>query len=670
MNKSNTAEAVYLFSVLGISYIVISGISGFVENSGSAAGINALVCTLVSFLILGLCEKCIGGKDVFELTDSVYGKKLRFVIMVLFFVVTVLNASVRLGIYTNAVSEMVLGKTPSEVIAAIFCICAFFSCRFGIKSLSRYSLVLFMLFAVMFAIILCFSASEIKAENIFPVLGKGGLKNAAGMLYLFSDAVYIILSFRGRCIPKALRYVPLITGIVSIILTVFYTLCIPYYAADPGVYPLYTLASLANSSVIFQRLDGLVFIIWFFCGFVSVGALSLFATEIFSKNFVLSDRCAVAAPVVLLIFLAWHTSLVDQRTVYTIMTVITFIILPLTAILHRIKLSAKKRAISAVLTFFVLFFTGCYDNQETDTLATVLSVAVDKSDEGRKYTFSVADTSGKGGTDGGDSAGTITLSASGKNVNDAINSLSPRLSRNLSFSHLSAVLFSMEAAKDGMYDEVEYFEKKVSVRPQTHIVIVEGNAGKFAENNQPKLQPNSEKYFDGILNKNKMYYPVVRISDFLNSYRGNKTCFATVIVPGDESNDGIQTVRTGIVKNGKTEVVTDSMWLPAIISGNGNSFYRQKPLNFGDKPEIDVYFDTNLHAEITVSVDGDKLTLDHLEKDMEKELIYYASLGYDVADIWGIAARLFRFQKNYESHNPERLIRNASFDVIVRRRDN
>ncbi len=661
MHKSNTAEAVYLFSILGISYVVLGGISGFARNSGSAAGINSLVCTVVCFLVLRLCAIGMGEKDFFNLTDSVYGRKMRFVIMTLFFAVTILNASARLEIYTDAVSELILRKTPKEVIAAVFCICAFFACRFGTKSLSRYSLVIFILFCVLFAVILCFSATEIKKENMFPLLGRGDAKNVANMLYLFSDAVYVTLAFRGRGAARSMSVIPVVTGIAGMILTAFYTLCVPYYALDYNIYPLYTLASLANSSVIFQRLDGLVFIIWFFCGFVSVGALALFATEIFKKNFSLSDRRAVSAPVVLLIFLVWSSAFIDKKAVFNAMTVITFAFLPLTVILHRLKL--KKTIIPLVLSLCIVCLSGCYDNKETDTFATVLSVAVDKSPEGRKYTFSVADTSGKTGTDGGDSASSVTLSVSAENIHNAVNTLSGRLSRNLSLSHLSAVLFSLEEAQKGMYEEIEYLEKRVSVRPQTHIVVTKGNAGEFLSQNKPKLQPNSEKYFDGILNKGDIYLPSMRISDFLTAYRGKKSHFVPVIAFGDESGDGIEDIVCGVVKNGKLEGTSDKLWLPALISGKGSCIFEGKLIKTDGKTDIRVSLDNGLRAEIILSVNDDRITLDKLEKSMERELTEYASRGYDVADIWGRAAGLFRLQKNYELQDSESLIKNAIFDV-------
>ncbi len=661
MRKSNTAEAVYLFSILGISYITLGGISGFTRNSGSAAGINALVCTLFSFFVLHICARSIGEKNLYELVGNVYGRKIRFALMTLLFAVTVLNASARLDLYTDAVSELVLRKTPNEVIAAIFCICAFFACRLGAKPLGRYSLVLFMLFALMFAVILCFSASETEVKNILPFLGRGDTKNVVNMLYLFSDAVYVTLIFRGRGFAKAMSIIPLVTGIVGIVLTVFYTLCVPYYALDYHTYPLYTLASLANSSVIFQRLDGLVFIIWFFCGFVSVGALALFATEIFKKTFSLSDRRAVSAPVVLMIFLVWASNFIDKKMIFSIMTAVTFGFLPLTVILHRLK--PKKMLIPLVLSLCIVFLSGCYDNRETDTLATVLSVAVDKTSDGRKYTFSVADTSGKTGTDGGDSAQSVTLSVTDENVHKAVNTLSGRLSRNLSFSHLSAVLFSLDTAKDGMYDEIEYFERKVSVRPQTHIVITKETAGEFLEQTKPQLQPNSEKFFDGILSKGDIFVPSMRISDFQNAYRGGKSHFVPVIIPGDESGDGIEGIVCGVVKNGRLDITSDKLWLPAVISGNGSCLFEGKLIKVTGKPDIRVSLDKGLKAEVFLSVKSDRNTVRNLERAMEKELTEYASRGYDVADIWGTAAGLFRLQKNYELQDSESLIRSAIFDV-------
>jgi len=94
---------------------------------------------------------------------------------------------------------------------------------------------------------------------------------------------------------------------------------------------------LANSSVVFQRLDGLVFLIWIFLGFISAGALCLFAVMVLSQNLRLKNQSAMCffAVVMSLTFALWN---VDFKSfLRPLMSAISFLFLPLTALLYKIK---------------------------------------------------------------------------------------------------------------------------------------------------------------------------------------------------------------------------------------------------------------------------------------------------------------------------------------------
>ncbi len=337
MEKTGVKETVSLFVILIVSQVSLGAISGFVHNSGTAAAINA-VCGLVIALAV-----CIFSGSVFKKTDfsevfaRSYGKILGYAILSLLFVFTLLNASHRMRLFADAIGEFVLTDTPMVYILLVMGLCIYAVAYSGIESITRYSVASLAAFLVFFAIIMLSAHGEISYTNICPVLGKGSFYNVFNMLYVFADIIYMYFIFgsiRGAK-PRNVSGAVLTGGIITIVLTLVYTLCVPYPVSEEFSFPLYRLASLANSAVVFQRLDGLVFLIWMFSGFVAAGALTLFAVMLFARLTKLSDRRAVvpiAAFVVFLVAYSFRTDIIN-----TVMSVFTFLILPLTALVYKMK---------------------------------------------------------------------------------------------------------------------------------------------------------------------------------------------------------------------------------------------------------------------------------------------------------------------------------------------
>ena len=198
--------------------------------------------------------------------------------------------------------------------------------------------------------------------------------------------------------------------------------------------------------------------------------------------------------------------------------------------------------------------TGCYDNKETDSLAVVIAVGIDEAGEEKEYTFAVADNSGFSGKSEGDSAGLVCISQEAKNIDSAIKKLDRKLSKNLSLSHTSAIIFSEDSARNNMYDDIDYFESKVYVRPQVMIGVCQKTASDYLKSLKPRLETNPEKYFRNIFDKKDSHIPTLRIIDFTNAYHKDRETTAPYIkVKGKETLTETQSYISGtaVIKDGK-----------------------------------------------------------------------------------------------------------------------
>ncbi len=339
MEKSGTRETGSLFAVLIISTVTTGAISGFVYNSGTAAYINAFLTAIAAFVLVGILHLCLGKDDFCSALGSVYGKTLSKLVMGIIFILTVASASVRMDMFADAIGKYVLTETPRIVIFSVIALCSFFAAFFGIEAITRYALVSFIVFVAFLGVIFFSSASEVRYINICPVLGKGDFISVASMLYVFSDIMYLYLISnrvkRGRSGVRAV----FLGGTLTVLITLFYVLCVPYPVSQSYDFPLYTLASLSNSSVIFQRMDGLVFVIWIFTSFISVGALSFFATDIFARVFGISDRRAIVSAVTFIIFLVSCGGMLKADVILTISAALCFGFVPFTALICKLKKS-------------------------------------------------------------------------------------------------------------------------------------------------------------------------------------------------------------------------------------------------------------------------------------------------------------------------------------------
>lgn len=347
MEKIGAKETKWLLILLMLSTVTLGDIAVFVSNSGTAAFINCICGLLIALLATLVVNLLIRHTDMFEVFTAVYGKALTSILGFVLLAVTLMNGAQKMELFSRAISEFVLTDTPRIFILILFSVSVLSAVLFNLEAITRYALAAGLVFLVFAGIIVFASLSEARYTNICPVLGKGRIVNVLNMLYVFGDVVYfyIISGYirnRRRSAFTASKAV-IGAGVITAVLTLFYTLCVPYPVSEKYTYPLYRLASLANYTVVLQRLDGLVFLMWMFLGFISVSALTLFAVIIFARLFNLSDPRAVSPAFVFLVFLITLTGFVSEKAVNVILPAFAFGVMPLTAVLYKFKKSWRKK---------------------------------------------------------------------------------------------------------------------------------------------------------------------------------------------------------------------------------------------------------------------------------------------------------------------------------------
>jgi len=341
MEKIGARETKWLFFLLMISGICFDELNFLINKFATGAYIALGLVTLLAVLSVYITERLMGEEDIFTAITTAWGRWGALVFWVVLFLVTVLNASVRMKDFAHVTGKVLLPESP-PIFTLFFISGAAFAVAFlKLEAISRYALVAAAVFMAFVSVIIFTASGEAEFLNVFPLMGKGNYLKSLPYVYIFSDIVYfwVISSHIRKNSQK--KHMPVksvaLTGAVGLVILIFYMLCVPYPASGDYVYPLRRLSMLANSSVVFQRLDGLVFLIWIFLGFISAGALCLFAVMVLSQNLRLKNQSAMCffAVVMSLTFALWN---VDFKSfLRPLMSAISFLFLPLTALLYKIK---------------------------------------------------------------------------------------------------------------------------------------------------------------------------------------------------------------------------------------------------------------------------------------------------------------------------------------------
>ncbi len=346
MEKTGVRETTWLFVMIMIFDVCFGEISSFTQKYGNAAYIPVALSSLVVLLLCVFLCTATRKTDFYDLFKGVYGKKLSFVIYLFLFGVTVINSGADMNVFSSAIRETVLRESPDMFILLLMSFSVFTVCILKLEAITRYSLATFLVFLVFLLVILLSVITEIDAENIYPLFGKGNIMNFTGTTVIFSDIIYFFLIRHhiadSKNSSKVIYRAVLISGILAVALSLFYTLCVPYPLSRVYRYPLQRISLLSNSSVIFQRIDGLCYLIWTFITFISAGAKALFAVMIFKRAFNIKNQNAVAFATVFICFAVSALNLNLSYVLRYLMPLLSFGLLPVTCLIYRIKMKEVK----------------------------------------------------------------------------------------------------------------------------------------------------------------------------------------------------------------------------------------------------------------------------------------------------------------------------------------
>lgn len=154
-----------------------------------------------------------------------------------------------------------------------------------------------------------------------------------------------------------------------------------------------------------------------------------------------------------------------------------------------------------LLISILICCSGCIRRQETDKIAYILAIGIDKEGQDLKTTYQIA-ISRKlaGGAEGSGGGGTeetyILTTIKANNLADSRNILKSTLPRLPTAVHLKTIIVGEELAREGLGSLVSPLMRFREYRGNIFLLVVRGSAQDFMNANKTKLENLPSKYYE------------------------------------------------------------------------------------------------------------------------------------------------------------------------------
>lgn len=250
-----------------------------------------------------------------------------------------------------------------------------------------------------------------------------------------------------------------------------------------------------------------------------------------------------------------------------------------------------RLAIVSLMILAAVFTAGCFGGQETDDIAYVLVMGLDKSKQEGKLdvTYQMAiprALTGEGAS--GEPALSITLTAeSTSEARDLFNSV---VARTLNLSHTKVLIIGESLARQGLGEVLGVFMRFREFRGGMKIIIVnDDTAQNFISKNKPKMELVVSRYYETILLSadQSSYFPSVNLHDFYSRMKSGSAAPIAVLagISGKDSeqassipkkpSDSVDDYLAGQIPRGEEETDKEK---PNLAEFLGTAVFREDKL--------------------------------------------------------------------------------------------
>lgn len=179
-----------------------------------------------------------------------------------------------------------------------------------------------------------------------------------------------------------------------------------------------------------------------------------------------------------------------------------------------------KKLLILFIILPIVFFTGCWNSREINTLAITVCTGIDKTKDGYMLTQQIINPKAIASKKSTDETPVIIYSDTGKDLFEIKRKLTTECPRKIYNSHLRIVVLGETLAKDGIKNIIDFFARGEEYRTDFYFVIAKGTtANEVLKILTPLENIPGIEMFNMLKTSEKVWAPTrgIRIIELVNS---------------------------------------------------------------------------------------------------------------------------------------------------------
>lgn len=277
------------------------------EICGNSAYMAMIYVSGIAFLCFWATNPLYRAKmNVIGMSERLGGKPLRIITGICVFILLVLNFIPILRIFPEVIRLVLLQKTYTQIIAAVFAVCVVLGASLGIEAAARVHQLFLPIAAAVFVAFAIMLVPDLHFGYILPIFGNGCKSiflKALPTMSVFTDLLMLNILIPEMKESETYKKVGfkaiLYGGGCATLIFLVYGLCYSYPSSSQFIIPIYQLERLINLSDFFSRLEAVFQFVWAISLLLYSVLYAAVLAKIWSETFGLHHTKPIITPVII-----------------------------------------------------------------------------------------------------------------------------------------------------------------------------------------------------------------------------------------------------------------------------------------------------------------------------------------------------------------------------------
>lgn len=434
--------------------------------------VAVLVGLLISYAV-DIASRTTQKDGFINFTAHLLSSPVAYFLGILLWIKLVFAAGLELSAFMEITNVIMLPNTPIFIVSIVMLAVCMYAAIKGMETRARVAEILFAIMVLPFLFLIGLAIFDIDFSNLQPVfvtpvqnLGNGIFR--LGFMFAGMECLFFVLPFLrtnknlGRSVAGALAF----SGIIIVAITVL-TIAKFGYGVTNETWPVLRMMDMLNIPGSFiERQEVLVFSFWIITAFAIGNMVLFFGGVLINDLFYLGTRrkrkpqthkIGVFITTVCVFFISivqWEDAYHMLDIMYITIGVFFLFILPCIIIIAA-KIDSgisRRQALTTgsallIVLAFTFMLTGCWDRVEIEDRAFVVSMGIDKGQEGEYIVTATVPLLKKDGDNDSDEPHHIKT-ASGKTITEAMQKLDAKTDKTLYYRQAKLLILGESLLDD------------------------------------------------------------------------------------------------------------------------------------------------------------------------------------------------------------------------------